>query len=377
MDFKFTDDENTATELARKILADKVTPEWLKEFEASEEAVAPELWQALADSSLLGVAIPDEYGGMDLGFTALALVCQEVGRAVAPVPVYASLVLGALPLAEFGTDSDKSEWLPRVASGEVVLTAALTELDSSDPLLPRTRAEKSGDGFRLFGQKSLVPSGNQAARILIPATTEEGGVILAWVEPGMDGLRIESQSSSNRQAYAMVDLDGVAVTEAQLLGGTSGGRERLSWLVEHSTTALSAIQLGVVERALEMTSEYGRERVQFDRPIGSFQAFHQRAGDAYIMVDCLRLCVWEAIWLLSVDRSATDAVSVAKYWASEGAQFAAFACQHLHGGIGIDVDYPLHRYFIWATQLEHEMGSAKHQLDKIGARIAESGMPEF
>jgi alkylation response protein AidB-like acyl-CoA dehydrogenase len=95
------------------------------------------------------------------------------------------------------------------------------------------------------------------------------------------------------------------------------------------------------------------------------------------MVDCLRLCVWEAVWLLSVDRSATDAVSVAKYWASEGAQFAAFACQHLHGGIGIDVDYPLHRYFIWATQLEHEMGSAKHQLDKIGARIAESGMPEF
>jgi len=377
MDFKFTDDENTAAELARKILADKVTPEWLKEFEASEEAVATELWQALADSSLLGVAIPDEYGGMDLGFTALALVCQEVGRAVAPVPVYASLVLGALPLAKFGSDSEKSEWLPRVASGEVVLTAALTELDSSDPLAPRTRAEKAGDGFRLFGQKSLVPSGEQAARILIPAITEEGGVILAWVEPGMDGLRIESQSSSNRQAYAMVDLDGVEVTESHLLGGAAGGRERLSWLVEHSTTALSAIQLGVVDRALEMTSEYGRERVQFDRPIGSFQAFHQRAGDAYIMVDSLRLCVWEAIWLLSVDRSATDAVAVAKYWASEGAQFAAFACQHLHGGIGIDVDYPLHRYFIWATQLEHEMGSAKHQLDKIGARIAESGMPEF
>ena len=230
MDFKFTDDENTAAELARKILADKVTPEWLKEFEASGAGVAPELWQSLADSSLLGVAIPDEYGGMDLGFSALALVCQEVGRAVAPVPVYASLVLGALPLAQFGSDADKSEWLPKVVSGEAVLTAALTELDSSDPLAPRARAEKDGDGFRLFGQKSLVPAGDQAARILIPAMTEEGGVILAWVEPGMAGLRIESQASSNRQAYAMVDLDGVSVTEAHLLGGTSGGRERLSWL---------------------------------------------------------------------------------------------------------------------------------------------------
>ncbi|MEE3326586.1 MAG: acyl-CoA dehydrogenase family protein, partial [Myxococcota bacterium] len=140
MDFKFTDDENTAAELARKILADKVTPEWLKEFEASEASVATELWQALADSSLLGVAIPEEYGGMDLGFTALALVCQEVGRTVAPVPIYASLVLGALPLARFGSDSDKSEWLPRITSGEAIVTAALTEIDSSDPLSPRTRA---------------------------------------------------------------------------------------------------------------------------------------------------------------------------------------------------------------------------------------------
>ena len=377
MDFKFTDDENTAAELARKILADKVTPEWLKEFEASDAGIASELWQALAESSLLGIAIPEEYGGMDLGFTALALLCQEVGRSVAPVPVYASLVLGALPLSQFGSDEEKSQWLPRIASGETLVTAALTELDSSDPMAPRTRAEKDGDGFRLFGQKSLVPAGEQAERILIPAVTEGGGVILAWVEPGMEGLRIEGQAASNRQAYALVDLDGVVVSESHLLGGASGGRERLAWLVERSATVLSAMQLGVVERALEMTSEYGRERVQFDRPIGSFQAFHQRAGDAYIMIDCLRLCVWEAIWLLSVERPATEAVAVAKYWAGEGAQFAAYACQHLHGGIGIDVDYPLHRYFIWATQLEHELGSAKHQLEKIGSRIAESGMPEF
>ena len=377
MDFRFTDDENTAAELARKILGDKVTPEWLKAFEASEAGFASELWQALADSSLLGVAIPDEYGGMDLGFTALALLCEEVGRTVAPVPVYASLVLGALPLAKFGSDSEKTEWLPRIASGDAILTAALTEIDSSDPLSPQTRAEKNGDGFRIFGQKSLVPAGEQAARILIPALTKEGSIILAWVEPGMPGVRIERQSTSNRQAYALIDLDGVEVSEAHLLGGQTGGRDRLTWLVEHSTVAASAIQLGVVERALEMTSEYGRERVQFDRPIGSFQAFHQRAGDAYIMIDALRLVVWEAIWLLSVDRPAAEAVAVAKYWAAEGGQFAAFACQHLHGGIGIDVDYPLHRYFIWATQFEHELGAAPHQLEKIGSRIAESGMPEF
>jgi acyl-CoA dehydrogenase len=126
-----------------------------------------------------------------------------------------------------------------------------------------------------------------------------------------------------------------------------------------------------------MTSEYGRERVQFDRPIGSFQAFHQRAADAFIMVEALRLTTWEAAWRLAADFPAPEAVAVAKYWAAEGGQFAAYACQHLHGGIGIDVDYPLHRFFIWASQIEHELGSAPHQLEKLGTQIADSGLPEF
>ena len=377
MDFSFSDDEKTVAELARKILSEKVTPERLKDFELSEAAIDTEVWQALADSSLLGVAISEEHGGMDLGFLALSLLCQEVGRTVAPVPVFASLVLGGMPLARFGSDSEQAEWLPKVAKGETILTAALTELESSDPLLPRTRAEKSAEGFKLYGQKSLVPAGAQASRILIPAMTDEGSLILAWVEPGMQGLRIEEQSASDRQAYALIELDGVAVTNADLLGGLEGGEARLSWLVDCSTAALCSIQLGVIERALEMTSEYGNERVQFDRPIGSFQAFHQRAADAYIMVESLRLCTQEAIWLISKEKSALDSATVAKYWAAEGAQFTAFACQHLHGGIGIDVDYPLHRYFIWATQLEHALGSAPHQLDKLGLRIAQSGMPDF
>ncbi|MFP6638605.1 MAG: acyl-CoA dehydrogenase family protein, partial [Myxococcota bacterium] len=349
MDFQFSDDEKTVVELARKILGDKVTPEWLKEFESTETAFDSELWQALSESGLLGVAAPEQHGGMDLGFFALALLCQEVGRAVAPVPIYASLVLGAWPLARFGSDDERSHWLPQVIRGEVIVTAALTELNSSDPLSPQTRATRKGDGFRLVGEKSLVPFGAQAARILVPASTEDGGVILAWVEPGAPGLRMESQGASDRQPHAVLELDGVDVTEADLLGGSEGGSDRLAWLVECSTAALCAMQLGVTERALEMTAEYGKERVQFDRPIGSFQAFHQRAADAYIMVEAQRLSAWEAIWQISQQRPAANAVAVAKYWAAEGAQFAAYACQHLHGGIGIDVDYPLHRYFIWAT----------------------------
>ena len=158
MDFEFTDEEKSVSELARKILVDLVTNERLKDVEAraagGPQGFDAETYQALADSNLLGVAIPEEHGGMELGFGALCLLCQEVGRSVAPVPVYASLVLGALPLAEFGSDLDKQEWLPRIARGETIVTAALAELDSSDPHQPSTRAEGRGAGFRISGENS-------------------------------------------------------------------------------------------------------------------------------------------------------------------------------------------------------------------------------
>jgi acyl-CoA dehydrogenase len=135
------------------------------------------------------------------------------------------------------------------------------------------------------------------------------------------------------------------------------------------------MQLGVTERALEMTAQYSCERVQFDRPIGSFQAVHQRAADAYINLESIRLTAWEAAWRLGQELESDEHVQVAKFWAAEGGQFVAYACQHLHGGIGIDVDYPLHRYFKWAIQLEHELGSARHQLAWLGKTIAEQGLP--
>lgn len=376
MDFRFGEAQQAVADLARQILADKVTNERLKEIEASGDVFDADVWRAFAESNLLGVASPESLGGADLGYLALCLLLQEIGRHVAPVPVYGSLVLGALPLARFGSDEDKAEWLPKVTSGEAVLSAALIELDSSDLLHPSTTARRTEGGFRLTGEKSLVPSARAAARILVPATAEDGSVILAWVTPSASGVRLEAQKASDRQPYDYMALEDVVVDEADCLGGVDGGGDRLRWLVERATVARCAIQLGVTERALEMTAAYGRERVQFDVAIGSFQAFHQRAADAYIVVEALRLSTWEAAWRLDRDLDAREHVAVAKYWAAE-AQSSAYACQHLHGGVGIDVDYPLHRYFIWATQMEHELGSAPLQLEKLGAQIAESGIPVY
>ncbi len=380
MDFEFNEEEKSVSELARKILVDLVTNERLKDLEARAagglQDFDRETYQALAESNLLGVAIPEEHGGMDLGFAALCLLCQEVGRSVAPVPVYASLVLGALPLAQFGSDADKRQWLPRIARGETIVTAALAELDSSDPNQPLTRAESRGSGFRLSGEKTLVPAALQAARLLVSAMTQEGPALF-WIDPSSAGVRLEAQTSSDAQPHGYLALDGVEVPESAVLGGVDGGAERLRWLLERAIVARCATQLGVTERALEMTSAYGRERVQFDRAIGSFQAFHQRAADAYIEVEGIRLSTWEAAWRLGQGLDARDMVAVAKFTAAEGGAFAAYACQHLHGGVGIDIDYPLHRYFTWATQIEHELGSAKVQLEGLGRRIASGEIAAF
>lgn len=375
MDFSYEEEEQAVAELARKILEDQATNERLKELEAGDAPYDETLWKALAEANLLGAAVPEAYGGSDLGFVALCLLLQEIGRTVAPVPVFPSLVLGALPLAEFGSEAQKQAWLPGIAAGEQIVTAALSEFASSDPLAPATRAEAKGDGFCLTGIKTNVPAAEQASHILVPTSFGDGSIGLFYVEPGGAGVTLTAQQTSDGRAHAQLELAAAPVAEDARLGDAAGGAAILRWLVERATAARCMMQLGVTERALEMTAAYSRERIQFERPIGSFQAVHQRAADAYINVEAIRLSAQEASWRLSQGLPATPHVQIAKFWAAEGGQFVAYACQHLHGGIGIDMDYPLHRYFTWATHIEHELGSAKHQLDRLGREIASHGLP--
>jgi alkylation response protein AidB-like acyl-CoA dehydrogenase len=375
MDFSIEENEQAVVELAREILEDQATNDRLKELDAKETAYDDTLWAALAKSNLLGTAIPEKYGGSDLGFMSLCLLLQEVGRTVAPIPAFPALVLGALPLARFGSEAQKKDWLPGTVNGEQFLTAALTEYESSDPQAPLTRVEADGDGYRITGLKTNVPGALQAIAILVPARFEDGSIGLFYVAPDADGVTLTVQTTSDGQPHAQVELASARVTKDARLDAQNDGSEVLRWLVERAVAARCMMQLGVTERALEMTAAYSRERIQFDRPIGSFQAVHQRAADAYINVEAVRLTALEVAWRLSNELSAEHHVTVAKYWAAEGGQSAAYACQHLHGGIGIDLDYPLHRYFTWAIQIEHDLGSAKHQLDRLGREIAASGLP--
>jgi alkylation response protein AidB-like acyl-CoA dehydrogenase len=189
------------------------------------------------------------------------------------------------------------------------------------------------------------------------------------VAPSDDGVRVEAQSMTDFASAGRVVLDGVALDEDRVLGP---GADVAGWLVSRATVGLCAAQAGVIERALEMTAEHARSRVQFGRPIGSFQAVAQRLADAYIDVEAARLTMWQAAWLLDRGREADLAVATAKFWAAEAGHRVAHTAVHVHGGMGIDVTYPVHRYFVAATQNEFALGGATAQLRRIGAALSAS-----
>jgi alkylation response protein AidB-like acyl-CoA dehydrogenase len=286
---------------------------------------------------------------------------------VAPVPVHPTLVLGALPLAEFGTAEQRRRWLPGVATGETILSAALLESGEADPAHPTATARRDGGSWRLDGVKLCVPAAHLAARVLVPAGT---GVFL--VDPRGAGVTLERQVTTAGEPQSRMTVAGAP---GEPLGDPAGGARVVEWLVPRALVGLCAMQLGVTDRALRMTAEYTVQREQFGHPIASFQAVHQRAADAWVDVESIRLTTWQAVWRLAAGGPATAEVAVAKFYASEAAHRVVYAAQHLHGGIGVDVDYPLHRYYLWAKQIELTLGSAARQLERLGAELAEADAP--
>lgn len=370
MDFGFSSDQEDIRTISEKIFGDLCKTERLPDFEKAGERMDRELWKALAEASLLGVALPESYGGMGFGIAELCILLEQAGRHVAPVPLFATLVLGAAPLAEFGSAAQKDRYLSDVVAGKSVLTAALAEPDSRDAEKPSTRAKADGTGWILDGVKICVPAANQAACILVPASTGDGGIVLAHVAPGADGVTLEAEETTTGDVFHRVTLSAAKVSAEDVLAGPDRGAAALRWLVERSIAGLCAMELGVAEKALRMTAKYTAERKQFGKAIATFQAVAQRAADAYIDVEAIRLTTWQAIWRLDKGLPASRELSIAKFWASEGGHRACYAAQHLHGGIGVDKDYPLHRYYLLSKQIELTLGGAHEHLAKLGAAMA-------
>ena len=368
MDWSFTDEQDELAALARRILTDKLPEERMREIEASNSRIDFSLLRELADAGVVGIALPSEVGGGGYGLIEQCRVAIELGRAVAPVPVLSSIVLGAMPLAQFGL-GDQRQWARAAAAGEVVLTAALIEEFNPHARQPLTTAARDGSGWVLNGMKTNVPAGPAAESILVPASTDEG-VTVFLVEPSDDGVTIAPQEVTNKQIDGQLQLNSVALGDERVLGEVGQGAEIVAWILRRAIVATCAHQLGVCERAVELTAEYSKQRVQFERPIATFQAVGQRLADAYIDAEGIRLTLWQAAWRLSEDLPCDTEIDTAKFWASDAGHRIAHTAVHVHGGVGIDLDYPLHRYFIAAKHNEFSLGTATDHLRRIGATLA-------
>lgn len=368
MNFEPTETQSAIRDLARKIFKDRVTPASYKAL--PEDRFDRALYAQLAEAGLLGAALPEAYGGGGEDFLALAVLLEAAGFAAAPLPLWETLCLGALPIADHGTEEQKQRLLPRVAAGELVLTAALVEAGSDDPRHTRTRAEPNGSGWKLTGTKECVPAATLAGRVLVPARTAPDRVAVFIVDPTAVGVELTPQTTTTGEPQARMTLSGVRVPAADLLGDRTDAAGALEAWLQRATVGLCAMQLGVCQSALRMTAKYTAERVQFDRPIATFQAVAQRAADAYIDVETIRLSMWEAAWRLSQSEPAAEAVAIAKYWAAEAGHRVVYAAQHLHGGMGYDMDYPLAKYYPLAKKLELGLGGPGTQLARLGELLA-------
>lgn len=375
MNFSYSEEQQSLRQLAAQIFNDRVTDDFRREFGRSGAPYDAELWKTLAGAGLLGTAIGEEHGGSGLGLTEVCLALEEQGRTLAAVPLLATLVLGALPVQKFGTAAQRSALLPRVASGESLLTAALEETGGGDPLLPAVRATASGEGWRLRGVKDCVPYGAQAHRILITARTGRRTVGVFILDPKARGVRVQPQATSSGEPQARIRLSNVEVSAADLLGGAEGGAEVVRWLVERGRVALAAQQLGLAAEALRRTAAYTAERVQFGRPTGSFQGVQHRLADGYIDIEALRSVYLRALWALENDIPAAAEVAAAKWWAARCGHRVTHTAQHLHGGMGADVDYPIHAFFLRARQIELALGGATPMLAAIGQQLASGTVP--
>ncbi len=373
MDFELSDEQQAISDLAGQILSAELTHERLRAI--GEGALAERAWQELARAGLVGIALPIAHGGAGLGMLEACLVLEQVGRTVAPVPYLATVVLGARPIAAFGTPEQQSTFLSGVIDGAVTLTAALSELGNRGvPLMPATAAESDGDGWRITGEKHFVPWADGAERILVPAATGEGTSAVFLVDPAAAGVQLEALLTTSGEPQSVLLLDGVRVGAGDRVGSEGQGAEVVARIVDEATAGVCSTAAGLCLEALAMTGRYTSERHQFNAPIATFQAVAQRAADAYIDAHGVFLTSRQAAWRLGVGLSAEDELDIAKFWAAEGAQRVVHAAQHLHGGIGVDKDYPLHRYFLMAKVLELTFGGATDRLRALGARIAEGAV---
>ncbi|MGW1610858.1 acyl-CoA dehydrogenase family protein [Streptomyces sp. NPDC002285] len=375
MDFTFTEEQQAAAEAARGVFAG-VAPDSVPSPALTPGAVADDfdraLWGRLANADLLSLLLAEEHGGAGLDAVALCLVLRESAKVLARVPLLENSAATAAVQA-YGGPELKSDLPARAGRGEVVLTVAAHGRTGHDPAELAVTARQdsgSGSGWVLDGVQTAVPWAYDADLVVVPARTAADRTVLALVPREAPGVSLAEQFSTSGERLGELRLDSVELTARDVID-TEGAWE---WLRELLATGTCALALGLGERVLGMTSEYAGKREQFGHPIATFQAVAVQSADRYIDLRAMEATLWQAAWRIASGAPgalpASGDVAVAKIWASEGIRRVVQTAQHLHGGFGADVDYPLHRYHAWAKHLELALGPAAAHEEALGDLLA-------
>ncbi|WP_406125474.1 acyl-CoA/acyl-ACP dehydrogenase [Streptomyces canus] len=375
MDFTFSEEQQAAAEAARGVFAD-VAPDAVPSPALTTGAVADEfdraLWARLADADLLSLLSAEEYGGAGLDAVALCLVLRESAKVLARVPLLESSAAMAA-VQTYGGPELRAELLERAGRGEVVLTVAASGRTGHDPAeLAVTARQEEGEGadWILDGVQTAVPWAYDADYVVVPAHTAADRTVLALVPRAHDGVALGEQFSTSGERLGELRLESARIAARDVID-VEGAWE---WLRDLLTTGTCALALGLGERVLRMSSEYTSKREQFGFPVATFQAVAVQAADRYIDLRAMEVTLWQAAWRIGAGAGDTlpvaGDVAVAKIWASEGVRRVVQTAQHLHGGFGADVDYPLHRYHAWAKHLELSLGPAAAHEEALGDLLA-------
>ncbi|GAP47888.1 acyl-CoA dehydrogenase family protein [Streptomyces azureus] len=372
MDFTFTEEQQAAAEAAKGVFAG-VAPDAVPSPALTPGAVADAcdraLWAKLAEADLLSLLLDARYGGAGLDAIALCLVLRESARVLARVPLLESSAAAAAVQA-FGGEEAKSALLPRAGRGELVLTVAAHGRTGHDPAELAVTARQDGEAWVLDGVQTAVPWAYDADVTVVPARTGTGRTGLALVPRGHEGMVLAEQFSTSGERLGELRLESARLAARDVIDA-DGAWE---WLRDLLATGTCALALGLGERVLRMTGEYTSKREQFGFPIATFQAVAVQAADRYIDLRAMEATLWQAAWRIASGSPgalpAAGDVAVAKIWAAEGVRRVVQTAQHLHGGFGADVDYPLHRYHAWAKHLELSLGPAAAHEEALGDLLA-------
>ena len=372
MDLGLNEFQQMLRNSAREFLEAECPVSYVRDMEQDERGYSPEIWSAMAEMGWLGLAFPEEYGGEDLGFVELAILLEEMGSALLPGPYFSTVVMAGAALAHAGSEDQKNEYLARIARGQLIVTMAITGPSGLwEPRGLEATARRSEDGYVIDGVKLYVPNAHVSDYVIVAARTGEGetNVSLFIVPSNADGLTqtLLQTIASDRQSELV--FDNVNVPGSALLGDFNGGWDTVATVLRWGAVGKCAEMLGGAQRVLDMTVQYAKERTQFGRAIGSFQAVQHHAADMAADVDGCRYITYQAAWTLAQGLPADREVAMAKAWVSDAYQRVCALAHQSHGAIGFTREYDLQLYSRRAKAAELMFGDADLHLEAVASAI--------